>query len=648
MRQLILAAALAALMAPLAAMAAEPPPIEAYGRSPAASNLSLSPSGKRAAFLVTNASGRRILVQEVGGKVLVAVNPGDQKLRDISWAGDDFLLITASATVDLGPEWGFKHELEQVQVLNLKTLKTLNVFERASNISDFVLGTYGVGQRAGRWYGYFGGITLETEGNRTDAVATHGYPDLFEVDLETGAGRMVARGNERRHDWVVSPSGEVVAHSEYEEKTGRWRLLAGGGSGGRELLARISPLDDLTLIGQGRTAGTVLVQDATGDDVAFEEVQIADGKSQPVFADQPTSDLIFDRSTGLLLGARVRGPEGATMFDAGLQAKVRGALKAFPGKYAELVAYDPSFDEMVVQTDGPADSGTFWYVDIPKHSAEPLGAARPDVPAEAVGPMRMFAYKAADGLELEGVLTLPPGREAKGLPLVVMPHGGPIGIRDEARFDWWAQTYVSRGYAVFQPNYRGSSGYGLDFERAGYGEWGRKMLSDMTDGVDALAAAGVVDPHRACIVGGSYGGYAALAGVTLQHGRYRCAVAVAPVTDLWAKQRYDLDRNGADGDFARYWKSAIHGVAKDEPSLDAISPSRHAAAADAPVLLIHGKDDTVVPIDQSRTMLGALKGAGKPVEYVEMPGQDHWLTDEATRVQMLKASVAFVLKNNPP
>ena len=646
MRHILLAVA---LLGGLAATArAAPPPVESYGRSPAASDLSLSPSGKRSAFLATNAAGRRIVIQEVGGKLLATVNPGALKLRDISWAGDGFLLISTSSTVNLGEDWGFKHELGRIEVLNLRTLKTIDVFTNAPTIADFVLGSYGVGQRGGRWYGYFGGITLGDEGHRTDVYADHGYPDLYEVDLETGAERLVARGSEHSHDWVVSPAGEVLAHSDYDGRSGRWRLLAGGSSGGRELLARNTPLNAMSLSGQGRSPGTLLVEDATGDGVVIEEIAVPDGKVQALFSDQSVTQLIFDQNTGLLLGAKLRGAEGARMFDAGLQAKLRGALKAFPGRYTELLAYDPAFDAMIVETEGPGDAGTYWYVDIPTRSADPIGKARPDLPADQIGPMHMFAYKAADGLALEGVLTLPPGREAKGLPLVVMPHGGPIGVRDDAQFDWWAQALAAQGYAVFQPNYRGSVGYGLEFERKGYGEWGRKMLSDMTDGVAALAAEGIVDPKRTCIVGGSYGGYAALAGVTLQHGRYRCAVAVAGVSDLWALKTYDLDRNGTDNEFARYWKIEVHGEARDEPSLDQISPARHAAAADAPVLLIHGKDDTVVPIDQSRRMLSALKGAGKPVEMVELPGQDHWLSDEATRIQMLKASVAFVLKNNPP
>jgi dipeptidyl aminopeptidase/acylaminoacyl peptidase len=637
---------LAMLAAASAALAAEPPPIEAYGRLPAVSDLTLSPSGKRAAFVVNNAAGRRIAVQEVGGKLLVTIDPGVAKLSWIRWAGEDHLLVATSATVNMGFEYGFKHELMKVLVLNLSTLKTMTVFERTQSISNVVFGYGGFTEKGGHSYGFFRGVTLEGEGNHAQWI--HGYADLYQVDLDSGDARIVARGDERDHEWVVAADGQMVATATYRPREGIWRLHAGAGDAGREILTVTTPLYDVDLDPQGRTAGTVLVHDYSGAEDVYEEVSLADGKAQPLFSDYTLKSLIYDQNTRLLLGAEVRGPDAVVLFDPALQAKVRGAFKAFPGRHVELVSYDPSFDQMVVKTDGADDSGTYWYVDIPGRSAVPLGQARPDVPSQEVGPTRMFAYKASDGLALEGVLTLPPGRDPKGLALVVMPHGGPLGYRDDVGFDWWAQAFASRGYAVFQPNYRGSGGYGLEFKHKGYGEYGRKMLSDMTDGVDALAAAGIIDPHRACIVGMNYGGYAALAGVTLQQGRFRCAVSVAGVSDLWAMRRRDLEGSQGPDDFYRYWQTAIHGEAKDEPSLGAISPSRHAGAADAPVLLIHGKDDTVVPIDQSRIMSAALKGAGKPVQLIELEGLDHWMTDETRRIQVLKASVDFVLNNDPP
>jgi dipeptidyl aminopeptidase/acylaminoacyl peptidase len=302
---------------------------------------------------------------------------------------------------------------------------------------------------------------------------------------------------------------------------------------------------------------------------------------------------------------------------------------------------------LIIQTDGGDDSGTYWLADMAKHSVESIGQAYPDVKAADVGSVRVVDWKAADGLELHGVLTLPPGRPAHGLPVVVFPHGGPQA-RDYPGFDWWAQAFASRGYAVFQPNFRGSDGYGADFVNAGHGEWGRKMQTDISDGLASLASQGIVDAKRACIVGASYGGYAALAGVTIQKGVYRCAVADAPISDLRSFLRgKDHDGGNTENALMRYWNAFMGAESSVDSNLDAISPAKLADHADAPILLIHGKDDTVVPFGQSVEMRSALEHAGKPVEMVVMPNEDHWLSRSETRVSMLTAAVAFVQKYNP-
>jgi dipeptidyl aminopeptidase/acylaminoacyl peptidase len=260
--------------------------------------------------------------------------------------------------------------------------------------------------------------------------------------------------------------------------------------------------------------------------------------------------------------------------------------------------------------------------------------------------VRVATYSARDGRPIKALLTLPRGREPKNLPLIVLPHDGPAS-HDEAGFDWMAQAFASRGYAVLQPQFRGSSGFGWNFESAGFGEWGRKMQTDLSDGVRALASQGFIDPKHVCIVGASYGGYAALAGVTLEQGVYRCAVSVAGLSDL----RKFLGGPKADAEHSstvRYWDRFMGAKDPKDPVLDQISPASHAAAASAPILLIHGKDDTVVPIEQSEIMERALRGANKPVEFVALKSEDHWLSREATRMQMLQATVAFLEKNNPP
>jgi len=228
-----------------------------------------------------------------------------------------------------------------------------------------------------------------------------------------------------------------------------------------------------------------------------------------------------------------------------------------------------------------------------------------------------------------------------------MPHGGPQS-RDTAGFDWWAQALASRGYAVLQANFRGSSGYGRKFVEAAYGEWGGKMQTDLSDGVRALAKSGTIDPKRVCIAGASYGGYAALAGITLDKGVYRCAVAVAGVSDMGKMLDWEIQRQGADTETVRYWKRYMGVEKSNAPEIAARSPANFAAQADGPVLLIHGKDDTVVAYDQSLSMRRALEKAGKPVQFVTLKAEDHWLSREGTRQQMLSETVAFLEKNNPP
>jgi dipeptidyl aminopeptidase/acylaminoacyl peptidase len=170
------------------------------------------------------------------------------------------------------------------------------------------------------------------------------------------------------------------------------------------------------------------------------------------------------------------------------------------------------------------------------------------------------------------------------------------------------------------------------------------MQTDITDGVAELARRGMVDPKRACIVGASYGGYAALAGVTLQQGLYRCAVSYAGVSDLnYLITKEVGDDENAGSRYLRRFLGAEHG----DGAVRALSPARLADRADAPILLIHGEADTVVPIGQSREMERVLKRAGKPVEFVSLKGEDHWLSRDATRKAMLAAAVAFVEKHNP-
>jgi dipeptidyl aminopeptidase/acylaminoacyl peptidase len=401
------------------------------------------------------------------------------------------------------------------------------------------------------------------------------------------------------------------------------------------------------LIGLGRDGVSALVVEPQGEKAALREISPAAPAWSEPFRTEEYAPPIHDPASLKLIGFHALiGDEQHYDFldpaDAAACAKIQRAYKGMP---VTLASWSSDRSRVVVRVDSPTEGAFYALVDFKTRHADPIGGLYQDLKTEDVSSVRPIRYQAADGLPISGYLTLPGGKPGKGLPLVVLAHGGPAA-RDTPGFDWWSQALASRGYAVLQANFRGSSGFGEAFLQAGFGQWGRKMQTDLSDGVRDLVRQGLVDPKRVCIVGASYGGYAALAGVSLDPGVYRCAVSVAGPSDLRRMVAWTKGQNGVAAQ--RYWTRFMGASDPKDPKLDEISPALHADRVGVPILLIHGKDDTVVPLEQSQVMERALKAAGKPVESVVMPGEDHWLSRGQTRLLMLQSTVAFLEKNNPP
>ena len=291
-------------------------------------------------------------------------------------------------------------------------------------------------------------------------------------------------------------------------------------------------------------------------------------------------------------------------FDPAVQGRWDVVNRLFKDEHLGLASVADGFNKFIVRVDGPKDGFVYELVDLNAREQGRLGEVYEGEPPPLQ--VRRITYAAIDGLQIPAYLTLPRERAAKDLPLIVLPQGGPA-VRDTADFEWWSQALADQNYAVLQPNYRGSN-IDTRFLSAGFGEWGRKMQTDLSDGVRYLVKEGIVDPQRVCIVGASYGRYAALAGGTLDAGVYRCAVSVAGISDLkrlldWVNASNFHRQNRSQ----RYWDRFMSVSGPDDPILDSISPIKHLAAMTAPVLLIHGRDDTVVPFEQSRVMFDALR-----------------------------------------
>jgi dipeptidyl aminopeptidase/acylaminoacyl peptidase len=615
------------------------PPLDTYGRLPALEMVRLSPSGEYIAFIAVDGENRKLFVRKVGGDAILVSPAGTAKIRDLEWAGDDYVLVSAYKSVELGEDvlnkfnQYTKGNLAAILVVDLKKRAVSRMFEH--KLSAFYLGqalSIGAREISGRWVDFVYAYMMN-----------HGL-DIYKVDLDTDNYSVVSGSEGGKYGIRLDSQGTIAVRYRYDEPTRTWSLLAGA-QGQQVITQRRSDLN-LIHVHAGRTENTMLVDEEGPAAYTADEYPLSPGAhATRLFDGLEVDDYLFDPVSHLLIGAALTGDAGAVFFDPALQRRYDAARKAFQAYQMTIVSMSSGLSKMVVKTDGGDDPGTFWLVDLTTGKAEDLMQAYPDVAQKDVGPTSLFKNAAGDGLPLDGVLTLPPGSTGKDLPLVVMPHGGPIGVRDKVGFDFWAQAFSSRGYAVFQPNYRGSSGHGPAFLRAGYGQWGHKMLTDIGDGVGALAKAGIIDPKRACIVGDSYGGYAALAGVTIQRGIYRCAVSVSGISEVSAI----IASRGDSSDYSsgRY-SHTLFGVSfGGDPSLEGISPLSRAGEASAPILLIHGKNDTTVPFVQSLAMDSALTRTGKSVEFLPLDGEDHYMSLQKTRIQIIEASVAFVQKYNP-
>ena len=634
MRSIILAAwfALAMGLGSLAHAADGPPPLEAYGQLPTIDMVSLSPSGQRMAFVVRDEHGAKIYAREVDGPILMAAPVNDGFIDGVSWAGEDIVLVRVS---NIMKEGEFLWTADGAFALDIATKKAVQIFKNVANLQPQIEGFDGVRNLGSRWYGYFA-TTSCAESSACGLT-------LFKVDLETGAPIQLDR-TKTSAQWLLDDDGEIIARMLYEERTSRWSLDSL--KLGKTIAQGDAGFDGVSVWGLGRSPDTALLHTRAADGFyTVFEAQLGDGTPPKALTQgQEVSFEWRSPDTNRLVGyAWYDDAYHDVLFDPLAQKRVDAANAAFPKNRVSLTSASRDFGRIVSYTDGGDDSGTYWLVDIEAGKATVLGSAYPQVTAAQTGPVSVFRYKATDGLPLEAVLTTPPGLDPKGLPLVVLVHGGP---EERARpgFSWLAQAFASRGYAVLEPNFRGSSGFGKAFRDAGFDQWGRKMQTDVSDGVDALAATGVVDPKRACIVGLDYGGYAALAGVTLQQGRYRCAVGFEGAYDL---PNLLTEKSSPYLPLSRKYWSAFIGDRDAGANLDQISPIKRAAEADAPVLLVHAKPNWTFVIDQTPQMEQALRQAGKPVDLTLIDSDDWSLRTADARIALLKAAVPFVEKNDP-
>jgi dipeptidyl aminopeptidase/acylaminoacyl peptidase len=632
-------------------------PLEVFGHLPGIENVALSPDGLRLALTRTRGDKRFLVVISLtDSKVISSQEVAGVKLRDLQWADNNNLILTISKFTHTRGTYG--SDLAEHYVLaslNVDKNKIVNPLENIPEaesrdhaiiasqeiISDPVIRTIN-----NEVVVFVAGLSGGSESQNASGTMFL-MPTLFKFKAGINITHPIVRATDSGTEWLVDEKGREFVNSSYSEDGGRWTLKTLIDGKWKEVLSERFSIESPNVVGVSPDGNSLWVgyTDEKTEESSWMGVSLRDGKiTRALLELDKYSGFILSTNSPRVIGGRLGKTHSIEFFDTQLRESWAAITSHYRGEHVEFVTASDNFKKIIVQVEGVRDGYAYSLFDADTFDFTLLGAVYSGL--NKVAEVTEIAYEAADKYPLSSFVTYPEG-DRKNLPVIVLPHGGPEA-HDDGYFDWWAQALAAQGYAVIQPNFRGSD-VTIGLRDAGFKEWGRKMQTDLSDAVRKLVKDGIADAKRVCIVGGSYGGYAALAGATLDTDVYRCAVSVAGISDL-AKYRQSLvakyDRHDSTG--TRYFDRYLGTSGSSDSTLNELSPIQHIDKVNIPILLIHGKDDSVVPYEQSEIMFNALKKANKPVELVTLTHEDHWLSNSDTRMQMLQATVDFLLKNNPP
>jgi dienelactone hydrolase len=468
------------------------------------------------------------------------------------------------------------------------------------------------------------------------------------VDLQTGAASVIEKEKEGIWDWYADDKGVVRAGVAYKDRSWKIWYRDQPGEPLRLIKGKVDADDDSAVdkfIFRGEESW-VLTNERNGRFGLYRFDTKSGAIGSPIFENPnvDVTDVNYDHATGRVKAIAYEDDRKRVQwFDPDARALQDRIDRALPQSANLPVDWSDDNQRVLVYSFSGSDPGRYFLLDRKTSRMSPVVDPYPLIDPALLAEVKAVHYQARDGLLLNAYLTLPRGREAKGLPLIVMPHGGPFE-RDHWQYDPTVQFLANRGYAVLQPEFRGSTGYGKSFVEKAYGEWGRKMQDDLDDGVDWLARSGEVDPKRVCIVGGSYGGYAAMWGAIRNPEHYRCAASFAGVSDLpslllYSRQIFSATR------YYREWRTKVVGVGNAD--LKSVSPLGFAAKLKVPLLIGHGEKDERVPVKQSHQMVEALTKAGASVTSIFYRDAGHGFDKSADFADWLARLEAFLTKYNP-
>jgi dipeptidyl aminopeptidase/acylaminoacyl peptidase len=656
-----MSAALLMLMIPVVS-AIERLPVEDFARDPFTSRARLSPDGKHMAFL-RDFNGRTMIhVANLQNNSLTRLDPGDallvndapKEVGSYTWISDRRLMLV---TTVLDSIYG-------VVAVNLDG----NGGKAISGYEDNRINLNGTKFFAREVVHAFNdkNHTVLMLDRHEGGAGNPNRPDVIKVNTLTGVATTALKN-----------PGEVVRFGFDHQGVARFGVLSHGEQSGAIYRAdekspwqTILPLKkrdgQMHPLGLDLANGGIFVSDLTpAKRWAVYSLNPASGAlGEPLLSD-PKYDIIPERYSPAIDGVSLAGPifseQKKTLagiryytesprvkwFDPDFMKYQAAADKRFPDTVNLLVDQSRDGRRFLWLAFSDQNPGSYHLLDLDQKSFRLMGVVRPWIDPAKMAPMLAVKYEARDGLLIHGYLTVPVGHAPKDLPLVVMPHGGPW-VRDIWGYSPMVQLLANRGYAVLQMNYRGSTGYGDELYQQARREIGGKIQDDIEDATRWAIAAGVADPKRIAIMGGSYGGYSALFALGHNPELYRCGVSIAGVTD-WPAIYEDSDVAESKS-ATRYWREQIGDPAKDKdlPRLRAVSPVNFADKIVAPVLIIQGKADARVPEDQAKRMIAALEKEGRKPESLFLSGVGHSHGQPKDRVKIYNQVVAFLETNLGP
>lgn len=634
------------LLLPAAAVAADLVPVEDFARHAQLSMPRLSPDGRHLAVNMNDTDGdsHALAVYDVADMsrpVSLLRLPKYELAVGITWVSNTRLVV------EKGKQLGSIDK----PVATGEVIAT----DFDGTHQDYLYGFESkFGSRADtrgtdRGWGFMAGLPTPTNGRfymTTYSWENEDFSTLYDVDAGKNTRHLIGQIKVGGLSFMVGADGKAhYAYGRndnwdyvvYRQQAGGWAQLAAAQIGGSFTPIDFTPDRQRVYAHYNAGGGPIALveQDENGGN---RKVLASDGFSSIgdiEWTALPRQPFATELATGV--------PQISYLDATTPTAKLHRALSQKFAGQVQFVDFSEDGSKLLFWVGSDRDPGTYYLIDTHNYKVSKLFAVAPWIDPAKMAERRPMHFKASDGMELEAILTIPRGVDPANLPMVLLPHGGPIGVQDTWYYDDDAQFLASRGYLVLQVNYRGSSGRGEDFKEAGYLKWGTRIQQDLIDGVKWAIAENHADPKRVCVYGGSFGGYSAMMTTIRAPGMFKCAVGYAGIYDLKMMYKKGDIRENKSG---RSYLNTV--IGKDDADLDANSPARLADKIDVPVLLIHGEDDKRAPFAQAKAMRAALDAAHKPYEWLSKPGEGHGFYSEKNNIEFYNRLQAFLEKNIGP